>query len=107
MDEALDFWGKAKPRSNTRYHPAAYHMLDVAACAHVLLGEMPLLHRRLANLLDMEDPRSLLTGLIALHDAGKFSKQFQCRVPRLWPDALGPIADVTDGPRHDAAGLWL
>ena len=43
MDEALDFWGKAKPRSNTRYHPAAYHMLDVAACAHVLLGEMPLL----------------------------------------------------------------
>ena len=103
----LECWGKATPRDSQPYHPAAYHCLDVAACADVLLERLPLLHRRLATLLDVPDPRPSLTALISLHDIGKFSRAFQRKAPACWrPDLFGGEEPPAD-PGHGTSGLFF
>ena len=104
MSAYRNFWGKARPQEGgERFHPAAYHCLDVAACASVLLDEMPLLRGRLTGLLDIDDPAPFLVAWIALHDLGKWSRPFQALVPEL--SAFG--REAAEGVRHDAAGFWL
>jgi CRISPR-associated endonuclease/helicase Cas3 len=47
---------------------------------------------------------------VAVHDVGKFSRNFQALAPSHWPsEALGalPPGGVVAGPRHDAMGLLL
>jgi len=103
------FWGKARPISGDTpaWHPLVYHCLDVAAAAEALLGAWPVLAGRLGRLLALSpsDLRALLTLLAALHDLGKFSRQFQCLVPELSP--FGGCAQVPPYPRHDHTGLTL
>ena len=82
----LAFWGKARPHGAVLAHPVAYHSLDVAACARVLL-----------------DAPALIVALIALHDVGKFSRPFQAFVPSLYPADLGPIPNDHE-PRHVGFG---
>ena len=105
------FWGKARPSKEAiaPCQSAAYHCLDVAACAHVLLGRNELLCKRLCDLLSLDAKHAIpfLTTLIALHDVGKFSKPFQAKVAYLWPPELGAIDGVPAEPNHDAAGLLL
>ena len=107
----LHYWGKAMPTTAgvAIYHPAAYHSLDVAACAKVILDRNDLLRDRLSTILglDVEHAIPLLIGLIALHDVGKFSRPFQAKVSDLWPAELGNIHEVPPEPHHDAAGLFL
>jgi len=108
------YWGKAQPPSDVgpRWHPLAYHGLDVAAAGAVLLDTRPRLLDALAvaSGLPVETARQWFLLALALHDIGKFADCFQCKAPVLWQhkghDAWlrqQPIADQGHG-RH---GLWL
>ncbi len=88
VPDFLLFWGKAQPRTDAsaqypRYHPVAYHSLDVAAVADVLLMARPLAARRIAQLLGVrvEEARTLVVALAGLHDLGKFTPVFQAKAP--------------------------
>jgi len=84
-DEAflLQFWGKTPKDGDRadRYHPAIFHMLDVAFVAEALLRDgSPRLRRALLHAWDGCDPDALLAWLpflIATHDLGKISAAFQ------------------------------
>jgi CRISPR-associated endonuclease/helicase Cas3 len=108
----LRFWGKASPGLRTgeaRSHPVAYHGLDVAAVADVLLrSNLRRLHA-LARLLatSPDNARRLLVSLIALHDVGKFSAFFQAKSEEAWPaDILGHYRAFPNV-RHDELGAAL
>lgn len=107
------YWGKAQPRSSDgpRWHPLAYHGLDVAAAGEALLNARPGLVVALADTssLDVSTVRRWLLFALALHDIGKFTDCFQAKVPELWRNkvawpASGPAAD----PGHGWSGgrLW-
>src|SRR5262245_8693883 len=85
----LGFWGNARPLRDIPCRPAAYHCLDVAACAADMLVRLPLLQSRRCTLLGTENAPSLITSLIPLHDIGKWSRQFQAQRPDLCPAELG------------------
>ncbi|MFZ5903176.1 MAG: CRISPR-associated helicase Cas3' [Chloroflexota bacterium] len=79
----LRLWGKTKKGSQNPqdFHPAVFHMLDVANIAHELLGERasPRWRNALAEAFGVA-PESLVDWLpyvIALHDIGKISSAFQ------------------------------
>ena len=114
--EILQFWAKTdrsenRARQEHEFHPLAYHLLDVAACADAILDANPARLRFLADLCEIEPEklRRTLVCLIALHDLGKCARGFQGKVPELWPSALGPRPEPKKfiPVRHDAAGLWL
>lgn len=85
-------------------HPAALHMLDVAAVAQAwlqaVMPKIPGLQGAVAPSLP-----ALLT-LVAMHDIGKFSRPFQAKVPELWPACLGKW-EALSRPKHDTAGAAL
>jgi len=102
------YWGKAQPKSpeTPQWHPLAYHALDVAAVANVLLAKDRRRFERLADRLDVtrEDLHRLLVFLIALHDIGKFSRHFQAK------SDLGPQGALPPSPSaapHDDIGYAL
>jgi CRISPR-associated endonuclease Cas3-HD len=93
----LQIWGKTDKsehhgRQEHEFHPLAYHLLDVAACADAILDANPVRLGFLADLCEIEPDklRRTLVCLIALHDLGKCASGFQGKVPELWPAALGP-----------------
>lgn len=110
----LDFWGKARPSTDqgARWHPVAYHLLDVAAVADRLLLARPSMAARLARLLGLpvEESSALVVALAALHDLGKFAPAFQSKAPAHWPaGALGAFRDEYAVPRahtEDGVVLW-
>ena len=111
MPTYLAFWGKAKADrpSEPSWHPIAYHCLDVAAIADVLLVANPRRLAALANLLQTStnNARHLLVCLIALHDVGKFTAAFQSKSVDAWPSAvLGAYACYSGG-RHDEDGYAM
>lgn len=79
----LQFWGKTPKAGDPpeRYHPAIYHMLDVAFVAEALLRDgAPRLRRALLHAWDGCDADALIAWLpflIATHDLGKISAAFQ------------------------------
>lgn len=97
-----DFWGKSRrdATGNITSHSIAYHSLDVAAVASVLLTD----HHMLGV-----EPRfhALMLTLLAWHDIGKFTRSFQCKVAALWPVSLGPFKPVAAGFGHDTFGYGL
>ena len=109
----LDFWGKAGGPlgDEPTWHPVAYHSLDVAAVADMLLAANP---RKLGVMADLlgtspEIAKRLIVCLVALHDVGKFSKHFQAKSEEAWrlsaEMVLGPwkVPPLGSG-RHDADG---
>lgn len=115
MADVLQFWGKARPSSDSAaaWHPIAYHMLDVAAVAEALLIARPITLRRAGWLLGLpeDEAQQLLVALIAIHDIGKFAPQFQVlATPENWefPRALhGTDASMYEKSVHTADGLRL
>ena len=112
----LQFWGKTDKsehhaRQEHEFHPLAFHLLDVAACADAILDANPARLRFLSDLCEIEPERlrRTLVCLIARHDLGKCARGFQGKALELLPSALGPRPEPkTFIPvRHDAAGLWL
>lgn len=111
--EVLSFWGKARPATGAAspYHPAAYHLLDVAASAEAILAARPIARARAGRLLGIQpdDACRLLVALIALHDLGKFAPAFQVKAPEHWPPSLGTCDPSRVRPgRHtdDGYALW-
>jgi CRISPR-associated endonuclease/helicase Cas3 len=104
------YWGKASREESENaalWHPLAYHSLDVAAVADLLLQKSPRRLERMAALLGV-DPASLkplLVLLVALHDVGKLAPDFQAK------SVLGPagasLGLPRPGVRHDAIGYDL
>jgi CRISPR-associated endonuclease/helicase Cas3 len=82
----LQFWGKT-PKTGAppeQFHPAIFHMLDVAFVAEALLHDgAPRLRRAMHHAWRGCDPDALvawLPFLIATHDLGKISAAFQGQV---------------------------
>ena len=110
------YWGKARPAGTglPRWHPAAYHCLDVAAVGQAIVLARPVLGQRIAALAGIapKEAERLLLLSLALHDLGKFADCFQCLVPEHWCDENRAIwEDKGFGPkalRHGDAGyrLW-
>jgi CRISPR-associated endonuclease/helicase Cas3 len=104
----LRYWGKAAAAGE--FHLLAFHALDVAACAKVLIERHDALRRLLALRLSLDEATLArwLVFLLVLHDIGKFSYRFQCLrkdFPALESD-LPPARQYH--PRHDTLGaiLW-
>jgi len=89
----LTFWGKAGGvrTGEPAWHPLAYHSLDVAAVADVLLRANPRRLAAFAGLLGttIDSARAFLVALIALHDLGKFAAPFQAKCESAYPPVLG------------------
>lgn len=113
MTVYLKFWGKAGgPRGDEPvWHPLAYHNLDVAAVADVLLRSSPRKLAAMARLLGTpeDNARRLIVAMTALHDVGKFSREFQAKSQEAWEseggvgEALGAWRPLS-GARHDLIG---
>lgn len=86
------YWGKAQPRlsQGPRWHPLAFHSLDVAACASALLEDQPRLTRALGRMLGLDEAqvRAWCLVAVALHDMGKFTPAFQVK-----SDEIEALAD--------------
>jgi CRISPR-associated endonuclease/helicase Cas3 len=107
--ELLKLWGKSdKTTKSSDFHPLAYHILDVAACAEALLKADPYWLEKFSGRakVPFDHLLALVVSLIALHDIGKCARGFQAKVPELWPATLGAMAGSL-AVRHDAASLWL
>jgi CRISPR-associated endonuclease/helicase Cas3 len=111
---AWHLWGKADPKRKDLgppWHPALCHLLDVVACAELLLTE---LHPgRLADLaaalgLQEQDALAWVLFAVALHDLGKLTPPFQAKV-RERADALRALGlDVPEaGEPHGALSAVL
>ena len=80
------FWGKAGRGGVLAVHPAVFHMLDVGLVARELATRAPSgALQRLGRELGVTPDRvpHTLALLVALHDLGKISPGFQCKVPAL------------------------
>jgi CRISPR-associated endonuclease/helicase Cas3 len=107
MGQILSFW--AKSGSDSSYHPVAYHLLDVAACAEAILDAETRRVRWLAKRLAVPPDvlSRALVALIGLHDIGKISRSFQAKRPGLWPPCLGPLDSPPPDRPHDDLGFLL
>lgn len=106
------YWGKARSGADDHaaagepdWHPAAYHMLDVAAVAARLVEARPDLATRAERVLP--GLPGLLPLLAGLHDLGKLSTWFQDMRPDLVERLTGaaPEPSAFKGFRHGEAGL--
>jgi CRISPR-associated endonuclease/helicase Cas3 len=118
----LQFWGKT-PRPGEpvdHYHPAIYHMLDVAYVAETLLRDgAPRLRQALLHAWKGCDPDLLvawLPFLIATHDLGKISAAFQGQAKsadtqaqrnRLQGLGINFVTSSLDLYHADVSALWL
>lgn len=80
MEHVLKCWGKTN-KTDDDYHPALFHMIDVACVAETLLSpKAPARFRSVLSRALQSDGDSLVAWLpwmIALHDIGKITASFQ------------------------------
>lgn len=108
----FNYWGKADPNypGEPKWHPVAYHSLDVAAVGVIYLEQSSLL-KSCCGLLDCTEQAFLSWSafLLALHDVGKFSEAFQSQRPDLilvlQQRETNPTKIYSE--RHDSLGFWL
>jgi CRISPR-associated endonuclease/helicase Cas3 len=84
----FQYWGKAddKPSAEPRWHPLAYHCLDVAAVAASWWDASPTILRTFlaafgCTPLQQDQLRAWVLFFTALHDLGKFDVRFQLKAP--------------------------
>src|SRR5690349_13126131 len=88
MNDLLKFWGKTPKSGDSpeQFHPAIFHMLDVAFVAEALLHNgAPRLRQTLLHAWNGCDADALIAWLpflIATHDLGKISAAFQGQTAR-------------------------
>ena len=93
----FDYWGKADPNylGEPKWHPLAYHSLDVAAVAAAWWDESPVVQRTFLASFDWPERasnrlRAWVLFFVALHDLGKFDIRFQLKaleaVAAVWPE---------------------
>ena len=111
-DFTQHYWGKADPAysGEQKWHPLAYHSLDVAAVGMKYLKQSSLL-KSCCTLLDCSEEAFLSWAafLLTLHDLGKFSEAFQSQRPDLIFELQNrePMANKIYNERHDSLGYWL
>lgn len=107
-------WGKYK--SETGYHPAIYHMRDVALVAAAIFATLNVKEqtRLLCPFANSKNPLATLLFFIALHDLGKLTPGFQLKLPE-WKQLLtdlgfmwdSPIAEEGENTIHGCTGYAL
>ncbi len=108
----FNYWGKADPSClfEQKWHPLAYHCLDVAAVGVAYLRQSSLL-KSCCGLLNCSEQAFLSWAafLMALHDMGKFSEAFQSQRPDLICELKKRAPNPTKiyNERHDSLGFWL
>ena len=112
MDTIFNYWGKADPAYplEQKWHPLAYHCLDVTAVGVAYLKQSSLL-KSCCGLLNCSKQEFLSWSafLLALHDLGKFSEAFQSQRPDLILELQKREPNLTKiySERHDSLGFWL
>lgn len=105
------YWGKAQPPegSEERYHPLAYHCLDVAAVAVETLRQSPVMLGRLCALsgLNEDDAIRWAALMIAWHDMGKFAHAFQSCAPSVRQELYPGAPTMPYVGRHDGFGVVM
>ena len=87
MKDIVTRWpGKSPPSGGNVCHPAAYHMLDVAAVAEPLIAPLCL----------PEPERQALVLLAALHDLGKINAAFRSMLTEKESERCGRHWEVTE-----------
>lgn len=111
-DTIFNYWGKADPAYplEQKWHPLAYHSLDVAAVGISYLEQSSLL-KSCCGLLNCSGQAFLSWSafLLSLHDLGKFSEAFQSQRPDLILELQQREPNLTKiySERHDSLGFWL
>lgn len=107
--EIYQFWGKTQREEDgaaaegADWKPVVHHLLDVAAAAEAIQRVAPARLAREAAALGVtpELLAALSAYLIALHDLGKFARNFQAQSAPHWPaNVLGAYAELSPLPRH-------
>ena len=108
----LSYWGKAAPNypREPKWHPLAFHCLDVAAVGVEYLRRTPSVRTFLLRELGIEDEGVLerwMAFWLALHDLGKFSEAFQSQRADLFQELRGREPDKSKSYklRHDSLGM--
>lgn len=101
FDVVSRYWGKANPNytGEPKWHPLAYHMLDVAAVAAAWWDACPALRGRfLAAFPDTPERtlRAWVLFFVALHDLGKADIRFQLKAPEALAAAWREIVKGVD-----------
>ena len=106
------YWGKADPNHEgaQKWHPLAYHSLDVSAVGVEYLRQSTLLNTMCQSLkCSAEQALAWMAFCLALHDLGKFSEAFQSQrsdlVLTLQERQPNPTKIYSQ--RHDSLGFWL
>jgi len=103
MVDFLRYWGKADPKyeGEPKWHPLAYHCLDVAAVAKVWLGACPALQGKFLAALDcmpvqVQALHAWILFFVAMHDLGKLDLRFQLKAPEALAAAWRKIEQGAD-----------
>jgi len=107
-DAAKALWAKSdRDKDGGEWHPLIAHLLDVAACAEVILEREPkkTLELYAQDLgLPLEQAKAWVCALAGLHDIGKASPAFQQKWPegkkRVWDAGLTWTVDPTPDVSH-------
>ncbi len=97
-DTIFNYWGKADPAypHEQKWHPLAYHSLDVAAVAASWWDASPTIQRTFLSAfgctsLQQNQLRAWVLFFTALHDLGKFDVRFQLKAPDALAAAWRPL----------------
>lgn len=103
-DALFRYWGKADPAypGEHKWHPLAYHCLDVAAVACAWWGSSASLRGNFAMAFPAEPDKERLCAwvlfFVALHDLGKLDLRFQLKAPEALAVAW---RKMEKGPDHE------
>lgn len=107
------YWGKADDKylAEPKWHPLAYHSLDVAAVGLEYLNQETVISDWFCEQLHCSRPAWMQWAAfwLSLHDLGKFSEAFQSQKPELFETLQGQVPDPVKSytERHDSLGQWL
>ena len=104
------YWGKAQNyEEDDSYHLLIYHSLDVAAVAQVVLENHPSLLRILSSSSGIPQDKLApwILWAIALHDVGKFARDFQTKVPGLYKQLQPQGKPTSQNTHHSDLGFFF
>jgi CRISPR-associated endonuclease/helicase Cas3 len=115
----FNYWGKADPtyQGEPKWHPLAYHCLDVAAAAAAWWDQSTAIPHAFASAFSVDKKhtsqlRAWVLFFTALHDIGKLDVRFQLKsketLPKCWPelnlDDVDTASHITESFNHGSAG---
>ncbi len=112
-DTIFKYWGKADDKypAEPKWHPLAYHCLDVSAVAASWWDANPTIQRTFLAAfgcaqLQQSQLRACVLFFTALHDLGKFDVRFQLKAPDALAAAWRPLGKEDHGvPPRDITGF--